>query len=87
LKYLQLGKEKVQMSETVNTQLVESLVQTIRALPIAEQSLLLQKLLDDIPYPSTLELMHLADKGGSFNFWYKEPDLYTIEDGEPVEWS
>jgi hypothetical protein len=72
------------MSTTVNTQLVESLVQTIRALPNAEQSLLLQKLLDDIPYPSTLELMHLADKDGSFGFWHEEPDLYSVEDGEPI---
>jgi hypothetical protein len=75
------------MSTTVNTRLVKSLVQTIRALPIAEQSLILQKLLNDIPYPSTLELMHLADKGGSFDFWHEEPDLYTAEDREPVEWS
>jgi hypothetical protein len=71
------------MNPNINTQLVESLVQTIRALPVAEQSLIPQKLLDDIPYPSTLELMHLADKGGSFDFWHEEADLYTIEDGEP----
>ena len=75
------------MSEGVNVQLVESLVQTIRALPVAEQSLLLEKLFTDIPYPSTLELMHLADKGGSFDFWHDEPDLYTLDDGEAVEWS
>jgi hypothetical protein len=75
------------MSEDVNVQLVESIVQTICALPVAEQSLLLEKLFADIPYPSTLELMHLADKGGSFDFWHDEPDLYTLDDGEAVEWS
>lgn len=75
------------MSEGINVQLVESIVQTIRALPIAEQSLLLEKLFTDIPYPSTLELMHLANKGGSFDFWHDEPDLYTLDDGEAVEWS
>ena len=75
------------MSESVNVPLVESLVQTIRALPVAEQSLLLEKLFTDIPYPSTLELMHLADAGKAFDFWQDEPDLYTTEDGEAVEWS
>jgi hypothetical protein len=43
--------------------------------------LLLEKHFTDIPYLSTLELMHLADKGGSFDFWHDEPDLYTLEDG------
>ena len=30
------------------------------------------------------EIMNLADIGGSFNFLNNEPDLYTLEDGEPV---
>ena len=77
---------EIKTSETVNIQLVESLVQAIRSLSPAEQALVEEKLFGDIPYPSTLELMHLADKGGAFDFWHDEPDLYTIEDGEPIEW-
>lgn len=74
------------MNETINIQLVESLVQTIRSLPVAEQSLLLEKLLSEFPYPSTSELTYLADQGGSFDFWHNEPDLYTHKDGEAIEW-
>ena len=77
---------EIKTSQTVNIQLVESLVQAIRSLSPAEQALLEEKLFSDIPNPSTLELMHLADQGGAFNFWHDEPDLYTIEDGEPIEW-
>ncbi|NJO39856.1 MAG: hypothetical protein HC769_22980 [Cyanobacteria bacterium CRU_2_1] len=70
----------------MNIQLVESLVQTIRSLPAAEQSLLLEKLLGELPYPSTRELAYLAEQGGSFDFWHDEPDLYTLEDEEAIEW-
>jgi len=71
-------------ASTINTQLVDSLIQTILALSSNEQALLLDKLLGEIPYPSTTEMMHLADKGGSFEFWQDEPELYTLDDGEPV---
>ena len=57
---------EIRTNETVNIQLVESLVQAIRSLSPPEQALLEEKLFGDIPYPSTLELMHLADKGGAF---------------------
>ena len=77
---------EIQTSETVNIQLIESLVQAIRSLSPAEQALLEEKLFGEIPYPSTLELMHLADRGGAFDFWHDEPDLYTVADGEPIEW-
>jgi hypothetical protein len=33
---------------------------------------------------SNRDLMNLAMAGGSFDFLYDEPDLYTLEDGEPV---
>ena len=33
---------------------------------------------------STRDLMNLAMVGGSFDFLYDEPDIYTLEDGEPV---
>ena len=67
-----------------NTQLVESLIQVIQSLSAPEQALLLDKLLGEVPYPSTSELLHLAEQGGSFDFWHEEPDLYTSQDGEPV---
>jgi len=71
----------------LNLQLVESLVQVIQSLSAPEQALLLDKLLGAVPYPSTAEMMQLAEQGGSFDFWHQEPDLYTPEDGEPVTWS
>ncbi|HEY9618949.1 MAG TPA: hypothetical protein V6C78_01195 [Crinalium sp.] len=73
-------------STVVNIQLVESLIQVIRSLSATEQALLLDKLLGNSPDSSTLELMHLAQQGGSFDFWYEEPDLYTLDDGEPIQW-
>ncbi|MFQ4139493.1 hypothetical protein PGN35_024580 [Nodosilinea sp. PGN35] len=72
---------------TPNTQLVDSLIQVILALSSNEQALLLDRLLGEVPYPSTTELIHLADKGGSFDFWQDEPEIYTLNDGEPVTWS
>jgi hypothetical protein len=71
-------------ASTTTTQLVDSLIQVILSLSSNEQALLLDKLLGEIPYPSTTEMMHLADKGGSFEFWQDEPELYTPDDGEPV---
>lgn len=74
-------------TQTVNIQLIESLIQAIRSLSSAEQFILDQKLYSNLPEPSTQELMHLAQQGGAFDFLYDEPDLYTLEDGEPIEWS
>jgi hypothetical protein len=71
---------------SANTQLVESIIQLIRSLPHAERRLLEQRLTEELPELTTQELMYLAEKGGSFDFWYGEPDIYTIEDGEPVQW-
>ncbi|MEM9119000.1 MAG: hypothetical protein AAGD09_14120 [Cyanobacteria bacterium P01_F01_bin.56] len=71
----------------INIQLVESLIQVIQSLSAREQAVLLDKLLGDVPEPSTTEMMHLAEQGGSFDFWQTEPELYTVDDGEPVEWS
>ena len=36
---------------------------------------------EDIP---TASLMRLAEIGGSFDWLKDEPDLYTLEDGEPI---
>lgn len=70
----------------MNTQLVESLVQAIRSLSPEERSLFDAKLYSDTPYPSNLELAHLSDHGKAFDFLHDEPDIYTIEDGEPIKW-
>lgn len=68
----------------MNTQLVESLVQVILALSEEERSLLKENLFGDAEEPSTRELMQLAQSGGAINFLHHEPDLYTLEDGEPI---
>jgi hypothetical protein len=84
-----------------NTQLVDSIVDLIESLPQAEQNLLTQRLFFDsavatkligaeqeiakLNYPSVREIANLAQMGGSFDFLEQEPDLYTLDDGEPVE--
>ena len=49
-----------------------------------ELGLLKEKLFLELSEPSTEELMKLAQMGESLNFLHNEPDLYTLEDGEPV---
>lgn len=71
----------------LNTQLVESLIQVIQSLSANEQTLLLDKLLGEVPYPSTAEMTHLAQQGGAFDFWHDEPEIYNLEDGEAISWS
>lgn len=68
----------------MNIKLVESLVQIIHSLSAEEQSLLEEKLFFDRSEPSSSELMNLALQGGAFDFLYDEPDLYSLDDGEPV---
>lgn len=70
----------------MNTQLVDSLVQTILSLSAAERALLEAELFANLPYPSRLELADLSDRAGVFDFLYDEPDLYTYEDGEAIQW-
>ena len=68
----------------MNAQLVESLFQVIMSLSPEERTLLEEKLFANIPYPSNSELTQLAQSGGSFDFLNDEPDIYTLEDGEPI---
>jgi hypothetical protein len=68
----------------MNNKLVDSLVQVILSLTDEERFLLEEKLFFDSSKPSTRELMQLATIGGVFNFLYNEPDIYTLEDGEPI---
>jgi hypothetical protein len=68
----------------MNTKLIESITQIIFSLSKDEQALLKEKLFLELSEPSTEELMKLAQMGESLNFLHNEPDLYTLEDGEPV---
>ena len=68
----------------MNTKLVESITQIIFSLSKDEQAFLKEKLFLELSEPSTEELMRLAQAGESLNFLHNEPDLYTLEDGEPV---
>jgi hypothetical protein len=70
--------------ETVNTQLVDTLVQVIQALPHAERNLLEQKLYSVQDYPTVSELAHLTEHDPTFEFLNHEPDLYSLEDGVPI---
>ncbi|MEO0771295.1 MAG: hypothetical protein AAFY72_18060 [Cyanobacteria bacterium J06649_4] len=69
----------------MNTQLVESLVQAIRALSVEERAALEEKLFFESDEPTTNELATLALKGGSFDFLSDEPDLCSLEDGAPID--
>ncbi|GAB1542854.1 hypothetical protein NUACC21_55280 [Scytonema sp. NUACC21] len=71
----------------MNTKLVESLVQVILSLSQEERSLLEEKLFLNSSYPSTQEMMQLAQYSGIFDFLHQEPDLYTLEDGELIKFS
>lgn len=62
-------------TRSINLQLIESLIQITRSLSPAEQFILDQKTYENLPEPSTQELMHLADRGGAFDFLHDEPDL------------
>ncbi|MEC4819788.1 MAG: hypothetical protein SAK29_41950 [Scytonema sp. PMC 1069.18] len=69
---------------SMNIELVNTLVKIIRSLSQEERKLLEQELFFDESEPSTQELINLAQMGGSFDFLSDEPDIYTLEDGEPV---
>jgi hypothetical protein len=72
------------MSITVmNQQSIDSLAQVIRVLPIEEHVDLTEQFFD-CAYPTPPELTGLALESGSFDFLFHEPDLYSLEDGEPV---
>jgi hypothetical protein len=56
----------------------------INTLSEEEQALLKEKLFFDSQYPSTRDLMQLAQQSISFDFLHDETDIYTLEDGEPI---
>lgn len=69
----------------MNTQLVDSLVQAIRSLSSAERAVLEEKLFFDPHEPTLDDILSLAMRGGSFDFLAQESDLYSLDDGEPVD--
>ena len=68
----------------MNANLVESLMQVILSLSLEERLLLESKLFHEDSEPKTVELMQMTQNNGSFDFLSEEPDLYTLEDGEPI---
>jgi hypothetical protein len=68
----------------MNTKLIDSLVQVIHALPTEERAALTEQLFFGQTYPATKELTTLALQSGSFDFLAQEPDIYSLEDGEPI---
>jgi hypothetical protein len=70
--------------KSLNIKLVNTLIQIIRSLSPEERKILEQELFIDNSEPSNQEIIQLAEMGNSFNFLSDEPDIYTLEDGEPV---
>ncbi|WP_309745222.1 MULTISPECIES: hypothetical protein [unclassified Chamaesiphon] len=68
----------------MNIQLIESLAQVIRALPTEERAALTEQLFFNLTYPTTKELTNLAVRSSSFDFLDREPELYSLEDGELI---
>lgn len=71
-------------SKSINIKLVNTLVEIIRSLSQEERKILTQELFFDDSEPSNQEIMKLAEMGSAFDFLQNEPDIYTLEDGEPV---
>lgn len=68
----------------MNTQLVESLVQAIRALSAEERAVLEEKLFFEADEPTTDELVTLGLRGSSSDFLVDEPVLHNSKDGKLI---
>ena len=68
----------------MNQKLVESLVTIVQSLSDEERQSFEQQLFFDDRLVSTKEIMNLAEKGHAFDFLKDEPDIYSLEDGEPI---
>ncbi len=66
----------------MNTKLIE-LLQAIFSLS-KEETLLETKLFWDASYPTTLEIMKLAQNSEAFDFLSDEPDLYELMNGQSI---
>ncbi|GAB4541254.1 MAG: hypothetical protein Tsb0014_33000 [Pleurocapsa sp.] len=70
----------------MNAQLVESIYKMIQSLSDEERSLLEEKLFANLPYPSDEEINRLSAATNIYDFLNDEPDIYSLEDGEAIEW-
>jgi hypothetical protein len=69
---------------TMNQKLIDSLITVIQSLTNEERQIFEQKLFFDDSLISTRDIVNLAEKSHSFDFLKDEPDIYTLEDGEPI---
>ncbi len=79
-----MSESETVKSKFLNLKLVNTLIQRIRSLSQEERQILQKELFFEITESSNQELMQLAERGGCFNFLDDEPDIYTLEDREPV---
>lgn len=70
----------------MNAQLVESIYKMIQSLSDEERLLLEEKLFANLPYPSPKEIERLSAATNIYDFLNDEPDIYSLEDGEAIEW-
>lgn len=68
----------------MNIHLVELIVQVIRSLSPEKQAILEEKLFFGFAYPSPPDPIAMTLRGNSFEFLNDEPDLYSLDDGEPI---
>jgi hypothetical protein len=81
---MNMSESETVKSKFLNLKLVNTLIQRIRSLSQEERQILQKELFFEITESSNQELMQLAERGGCFNFLDDEPDIYTLEDREPV---
>lgn len=79
-----MSESETVKSKSLNLKLVNTLIQIIRSLSQEERQILKEELFFESTEPSNQELMQLAERGGAFDFLHDEPDIYTLEDGEPI---
>lgn len=68
----------------MNQKLIDSLITVVQSLTNEERQIFEQKLFFDDSLISTRDIINLAQKSYSFDFLKDEPDIYTLEDGEPI---
>ncbi|MEC4985525.1 MAG: hypothetical protein SAJ37_18660 [Oscillatoria sp. PMC 1068.18] len=68
----------------MNTKLVNSLMQILNFLTAESRKELVKKLVVETSEMSTEEIVQFVQNCHSFDFLENEPDIYTLEDGEPV---
>ncbi len=73
-----------QMSQTSTKSAIDPLADFIGQVDHGNLAKNIDDALIHTPEIKIQEIMALADLGSSFNFLNDEPDLYTLEDGEPV---